>query len=100
MMRGSASDPLMVREDFEILTARNGNKRDAAIFRESHPGRRWGGHGDNNRRAEPRRLLDKLDRDPARQQHDAMRGHFPSPHQCANELIERIVAPDVLPDGD
>jgi hypothetical protein len=100
MMCGSADNPLMVREDLEILTPRDCDKGDPAGFRKTYPGRRWGGHGGDDRRAKPRRLLDELDRDPASQQYDAMRCSVPSPHQCANELIERIVAPDVLPDGD
>jgi hypothetical protein len=29
-----------------------------------------------------------------------MRGHVPAPRERANELIERIVAADVLPHGD
>ncbi len=78
-MRGSADDPLMVREDFEILAPRDCDEGDPAGFRKADPGRRWGGHGGDDRRPEPRRLLDELDRDPAGQQHDAMRGHVPAP---------------------
>src|SRR5580700_6654928 len=100
MMRGSTDDALMVREDFEILAARDRDEGDPAGFGKADPRRRRGGHGGDDRRPEPRRLLDELDRDPAGQQHDAMRGHVPAPRERANELVERIVAPDVLPHGD
>src|SRR2546430_2196136 len=99
MVRRSSDDPLMMREDFEILAPRDCDEGDPAGFGKTYPGRRRGGHGGDDRRPEPRRLLDKFDRDPAGQQHDAMCGHVPTPDERANELIECIVAPDVLPEG-
>ncbi len=99
-MRGSTDDASTVREDFEILTARDGDEGDPAGFGKADPGRRRGRNGGDDRRPEPRRLLDELDRDPAGQQHDAMRGDVPAPRERANELVERIVAPDVFPHGD
>src|ERR1700724_2235392 len=99
MMCGSPDDPLMVREDFEILAPRDCDESEPAASRTASPGRRRAGHGGDDRRPEPRRLLDELDRDPAGQQHDAMRGHVPAPRERANELVERIVAPAVLPPG-
>src|ERR1700738_4808070 len=99
MMRGSADDALMVREDFEILAPRDADEGDPAGSRKADACRGRGEHGGDARCPEPRRLLDELDRDPAGQQHDAMRGHVPAPRERANELIERIVAADVLPPG-
>ncbi len=64
-MRGSTDDPLMVREDFEILAPRDRDEGDPAGFGEADPGRRRGGNGGGDRRPEPRCLLDELDRDPA-----------------------------------
>ena len=49
MVRGSIDDALMVRKNFEILAARDRNEGDPAGFGKTNPGRRWGGHGGDNR---------------------------------------------------
>ena len=62
MMRGSTDDALMMREDFEILAARDRDEGDPAGSRKADPSCRRGGHGGDDRCPEPRRFLDELDR--------------------------------------
>jgi hypothetical protein len=100
MKLGSIDDALMMREDFEILAARDRDKRDAAGVRQAHASRCRDRHGGDNRRAETRRFLNKFDRNPACEKYDAMRGRLPAPRERADELVERIVATDILPHGD
>lgn len=84
MVVASIDDALAMREDFEMLAPRDRNKRDAAGFRKGDSGRCRGRYGGDDRRAKPRRLLDELDRDPAGQRDEAMRGRDPAPRERAN----------------
>jgi hypothetical protein len=52
----SIDNPFRMRENLEILAARDGHKRDPAIFRESHPGGGGRRDGGDDRHAKPRRL--------------------------------------------
>ena len=52
------------------------------------------------RRADRGRLLHHLDRDAAGQQHDALAATMPCLRQRAGELVERVVAADILAQRD
>ncbi len=50
--------------------------------------------------ADPRSLLNQLDRHPAGQKHETVARLNAGPAQRARELVQRIVAADVLAQGD
>jgi hypothetical protein len=93
------SDAMGMSEDLEPVRPANGNQRDAGAHRrrEREHGRRRDGSDDGC--ASHRRLLHHLDRHPARQQDHAGFQASARP-QAADELIDRVVATDILGDGN
>jgi hypothetical protein len=72
MMLRFVSDSFRMGEDLKILAACDRNEGDAARLGKPYSRGRGARDSGNDRRTEPCCLLDKLDRDPARQYHNAM----------------------------
>ena len=97
MMLGSINNAFMMRENFEILATGHGDKRNATRLRQADAGGGRSRNGGDDRRAKPCGLLNKFDRDPAGQKHEAMRGWKTGAGERTDELIECIMPSDILP---
>ena len=87
-------------EDFEILAPRDGDERHSRLVGELYGGGRRRRDSDQNRGIDPRRLLDQFNRNTACHQDHAIRCRAPVADERADEFVERIVAADILAQGD
>src|SRR5580704_117567 len=96
-LRGDAS---RMREDLEAVDAGDCNKRYSGGLRGAHRECRRRRDGDQHGHAEHGGLLHHLHGDTARQQHQSGRAWNAIAQQYAAELVEGIVAADILPHGE
>ena len=89
-----------MREDLEAVLTRDGNERDAGALGRIQRELRRRGHSNDHWRTGASSLLNHLHRYAARQQHDTVAHVDLAPPELADELVERVVAADILGDRD
>src|SRR6516225_3251327 len=87
-------------ENLEILAASYSNKGYIASFRETDTSSGRRRDRDDDRRLEPCRFLDQLDRNPARHEDEPLGRGNSTAGECADELVERIMAANVFAQGN
>jgi hypothetical protein len=83
-------------EDLEAVLARNCDQRHAGGLGHAHGKCRRRRNCGYCRRADHRRLLHHLDQDAARQHHQTLARAHVTTGESADELVERVMAPDIL----